>query len=117
MRESRVSCCSKRWAQIVNSLGEFIARAPDQSPAGSVGSICTNFFLSPVLPPVARESQRDGRCVCLRTRFTSEPTRTDAFAMWLIFSGPTIETCLIQCRPLLIAQPHCEQSGVPPKTH
>ena len=23
---------------------------------------------------------------------------------------------LIQCRPLLMAQPHCEQSGVPPKT-
>ena len=30
---------------------------------------------------------------------------------WSTFSGPAIFTVRIQCRPLLMAQPHCEQSG------
>src|SRR5579864_9202690 len=50
-------------------------------------------------------------------RFRSLPIPTEVRTKCPTLSGPTTLTLRIQCRPLLAAQPHWEQSGLPPKTH
>src|SRR6516164_8849561 len=64
-----------------------------------------------------RELQRDGRYDLPWRRFTSEPMRIEAPTKSPTFSLPTAFTLRIQCKPVLAMQPHCAQSGVPPKTH
>ena len=49
-----------------------------------------------------------------RSRPTWDPIAADPYAMCAIFSGPKWRS-FNQCKPLLMAQPHCEQSSVPPK--
>src|SRR5207249_6559573 len=49
-------------------------------------------------------------------RFKSEPMRMEAPTKWPTFSPPTTFMPRIQCKPVLAMHPHCEQSGVPPKT-
>lgn len=60
--------------------------------------------------------QREGREARARNRLITSPTFTEVVIKWSIFTGPASLMVLIQCKPLLMAQPHCEQSGVPPKT-
>jgi hypothetical protein len=60
---------------------------------------------------------REGRVARDRRRLTMSPIFTEFAMKWSIFNGPAILTPRTQCKPLLAAQPHCEQSGVPPKTH
>jgi hypothetical protein len=77
-------------------------------------SICTKSFAG--FGGGAAVFHRAGGLGRLRTRFDSVPTPTEAPTKWSTRSGPATFTVRIQCNPLLMAQPHWEQSGVPPKT-
>ena len=52
-----------------------------------------------------------------RTFCTAVPIFIEPRTRWSILTGPTAFMSLIQCKALLMAQPHWLQSGVPPKTH
>src|ERR1700684_298266 len=58
--------------------------------------------------------QRAGRKEPLLSLFTANPTPIELPTKCFTFSGPTTFTDRIQWSPLLIAHPHCEQSGLPP---
>ena|ERR1700756_1413016 len=60
--------------------------------------------------------QRDGRIDLARSLLTKRPVLIEPETKWPTLSGPTTFSVLIQCRALLMVQPHWEQSGVPPKT-
>src|SRR6266481_1080752 len=60
--------------------------------------------------------QRDGRIDLARSLLTKRPVLIEPETKWPTLHGPTTFSVLIQCKALLMVQPHWEQSGVPPKT-
>src|SRR5580700_6275955 len=60
--------------------------------------------------------QRDGRIDLARSLLTKRPVLIEPETKFPTLSVPTTFSVLIQCRALLMVQPHWEQSGVPPKT-
>src|SRR4029077_15852811 len=73
-------------------------------------SICTR-----LRSDVGDAVQRGWAGYSLRNLPSTDPKSIERFTRVSIFTSRPTRTVLSQCRPLLMAQPHWEQSGAPPK--
>ena len=78
----------------------------DRVPTSIFTSLCSD-----VGGPVQRGCAR----YSLRSFPSTDPTSTELLTRVSIFTSRPTRTVFSQCRPVLMAQPHWEQSGAPPK--
>src|SRR5215469_7549054 len=81
------------------------------------------FYSDPEPPSICTSLRSDGGlsvqrgCAwySLRSLPRTDPNPTEPFTRVSILTIRNTRTVFSQCKPLLMAQPHWEQSGVPPK--